>query len=196
MRVIIFLIAFVAASYAQSTETMYVIYLNDGSIIRGKIIEIIPNETIKIESAGGNVFVFKVSQIKSVKKEQIIRSQDSFSNYNPQKYKTQKNIGRYGWASVAGLTLIGSAAMGDEMFATTVIPVVGPFVTMIRIENDPNSTYLPGGKELLITSGILQVSFFSYWMYYLIKDSNYKAKYGLIIKPNTINVGLTLSYNF
>jgi hypothetical protein len=154
---------------------MDVIYLNDGSIIKGEIVEIIPNETIKIESAGGNIFVFKMSQVKSIKKQPIIKSQRVYSNYNPQKYQTQKNIGRYGWAAVAGLTLIGSAAMGDDMFATTVIPVVGPFITMIRIENYPNSTYLPGGKELLLTSGILQVSFFSYWIYYLIKDSNYKA---------------------
>ena len=196
MRVIIFLFAFIAASYAQSPQTIDVIYLKDGSIIKGKILEIIPDETIKIESAGGNVFVFRMSQIKSVKKERIIKPQNGYSNYNPQKYKTKKNVGRFGWASVAGLTLIGSAAMGDEMFATTVIPVVGPFITMIRIENDPNYDYLPGGKGLLLTSGILQVSFFSYWMYYVIKDSNYKAQYGLNINPNITNIGLTLSYNF
>lgn len=65
MRIIIFLFVFIAASYAQSTETIYVIYLNDGSIIKGKILEIIPNESVKIESAGGNIFVFKVSQIKT-----------------------------------------------------------------------------------------------------------------------------------
>ena len=145
---------------------------------------------------GGNVFFFKMSEIKSMKKEPINKTQTVLFNYNPQKYKTMKNVGRYGWAAVAGLTLIGSAAMGDEMFATTVIPVVGPFVTIIRIENTPGGTYLPGGKGLLLTSGILQVSLFSYWMYYVIKDSNYKAQYGLNIKPNMTNMGFTLSYNF
>jgi len=196
MRVIIFLLMFIIFSHAQSNETVDVIYLKDGSIIKGKIIEIIPNETLKIKSTSGYIFIFKNSQIKKIRKESILKSKIGYLNYNPKKYETQKNIGRYGFASVAGLTLIGSLAMGDEMFATTVIPVVGPFITIIRIENDPNSTYLPGGKELLLTSGILQASFFTYWIYYLIKDSNYKNKYGLIIKPNMSNLGLTFSYYF
>lgn len=94
--------------------------------------------------------------------DQYKESNDILS-YNPSKYKTNKNIGRYGWATVAAITLIGSSAMGDKMFATTVIPVVGPFKTIMRIEQDPNGEYLPGGKDLLYTSGILQASFFSWF---------------------------------
>ena len=35
-----------------------VVYLRNGSIIRGVIIEQIPNESLKIQTPGGSVFVF------------------------------------------------------------------------------------------------------------------------------------------
>lgn len=200
MRTLVLFLIFITISYTQNTKTVDVVYLNDGSIIKGRIIEIIPNETIKIESSGGNVFAFKMSNVDSIKNETIIKQSKQYLNYdqtyNPYKYKTQKNIGSLGLAAAIGLTYIGSLAMGDEMFDSTVLPLVGPFVTISRIEKDPYSDYLPGGKGLLLTSGILQVSLFTYWMYYLIADSDYKSKHRLSVIPNVNNVGLTFSYNF
>lgn len=133
--------------------------------------------------------------------EDLLRQPESnlfYSNFpqNKNPYSIHKKIGGYGLFASWIITAIGSGIMGDELFGTTIIPVVGPFVTIIRVENTPRGTYLPGGKELLSTSGILQVSFFSYWMYYLIKESNYKVQYGLSIKPNVTNVGITFSYTF
>ncbi len=200
MRILVFFFVFITISYTQNTKTVDVVYLNDGGIIKGRIIEIIPNETIKIESSSGNVFVFKMSNVESIKNETIIEQNKKYlsynQTYNPYKYKTQKNIGSLGLAAAIGLTYIGSLAMGDEMFDSTVLPLVGPFVTISRIEKDPYSDYLPGGKELLLTSGILQVSFFSYWVYYLVKDSDYKSKHRLSVIPNVNNIGFTFSYNF
>jgi len=45
-----------------------VIYMKDGSVIKGLIIEQVPNEYIKIQS-GQNVFVYQVSEIKKFTKE-------------------------------------------------------------------------------------------------------------------------------
>lgn len=195
------IISFVVPTFAQN-KTIDVIYLHGGSIIKGNIIEIVPNKTVKIRTIGGGVFVFKMSEVKNIKKGKMsFRSSEPTnsnvsSRYVPDKYSTQKAIGRYGSAATLGLTLIGSAAMGDEMFSTTVIPIVGPFITMIRIENDPDYEYLSGGKVLLITSGALQVSFFSYWMYYVIKDSSYKDKHRISFQPNFKNPGVILVYRF
>ncbi|MCL2040306.1 MAG: hypothetical protein FWG85_07750 [Bacteroidetes bacterium] len=47
-----------------------VVYLKNGSIIRGTIMEIIPDQTIKIES-GNNLFVYKMEEISEIKKEKI-----------------------------------------------------------------------------------------------------------------------------
>jgi hypothetical protein len=49
-----------------------VVYLKDGSIIRGTLIEQVPGETIKIETRDGNVFVIKIAQIEKFTKEPLI----------------------------------------------------------------------------------------------------------------------------
>ncbi len=214
MRTLIFLFVFITISFTQNTKAVDVVYLNDGSIIKGDIIEIIPNETIKIKIIGGNVFVFQMSTVKSIKQEieslssveqdtktdKLINETKKYpgfdSSYNPNEYSLLKNIGRIGGASVGLATMIGSLAMGDEYFGTTVIPIVGPFITYFRVESDPYSTFLPGGEELLLIAGITQVGFFSLWIISLISESTYKSEHRLSLMPNTNNVGFTLSYNF
>jgi hypothetical protein len=46
-----------------------VIYLKSGSIIRGMIIEQVPNKSIKIETSGRNVFVYQMEEIEKITKE-------------------------------------------------------------------------------------------------------------------------------
>jgi hypothetical protein len=46
-----------------------VVSLKNGSIIRGSIIEIIPDKTIKIETADRNLFVFQMSEVAKITKE-------------------------------------------------------------------------------------------------------------------------------
>lgn len=47
-----------------------VVYLKNGSVIHGIIIEQIPNESIKIKS-GQNTFVFKITEVKKMTKEEV-----------------------------------------------------------------------------------------------------------------------------
>ncbi|MDA3866986.1 MAG: hypothetical protein PF489_09615, partial [Salinivirgaceae bacterium] len=46
-----------------------VVYLKNGSIIRGVIIEQVPNKSIKIETADRNVFVYQMDEIEKLTKE-------------------------------------------------------------------------------------------------------------------------------
>lgn len=55
--------------YAQNTDYQEVVYLKNGGIIRGTIIEQIPSEKLKIETKDGNVFVFTYSEIARITKE-------------------------------------------------------------------------------------------------------------------------------
>jgi len=54
---------------AQSQQLDEVVYLKNGSIIRGIIIEQVPNKTIKIKTADENLFVFKMDEIEKITKE-------------------------------------------------------------------------------------------------------------------------------
>lgn len=57
-----------------------VVYLKNGSIIRGIIIEQIPNKSIKIETADRNVFVFQIDEIEKFTKEPFKRKRDNSIN--------------------------------------------------------------------------------------------------------------------
>ena len=58
-----------------------VVYLKNGSIIRGIIIEQVPNESMKIETANGSLFVLKFSEVEKMTRERVIeQSQDAASS--------------------------------------------------------------------------------------------------------------------
>lgn len=61
-----------AMSQIQSTNLQDVVYLKDGSAIRGTIIEQIPTESLKIQTRDGSVFVYDIQQVKRIVKEPIL----------------------------------------------------------------------------------------------------------------------------
>ena len=67
-----FMISLVSAKYAAA-QTNYedVVYLKNGSVIHGMIIEQIPNESIKIRTADRNIFVFRIDEIEKMTKEEV-----------------------------------------------------------------------------------------------------------------------------
>jgi len=63
-------------SFGQSNY-QDVVYLKNGSIIRGVIIEQVPNKSIKIETADRSVFVYQMDEIEKLTKEAILRTRGS-----------------------------------------------------------------------------------------------------------------------
>lgn len=53
------------------TESIDVVYLKNGSVIKGTIIEQIPNVSIKIKTKDGNVFVYKMEEIEKTTREEL-----------------------------------------------------------------------------------------------------------------------------
>jgi hypothetical protein len=47
-----------------------VVYLKNGSVIKGLIIEQVPNESLKIQTADGSIFVYEMNQVAKIAKEQ------------------------------------------------------------------------------------------------------------------------------
>lgn len=54
--------------FAQS-DYQDVVYLKNGSVIRGIIIEQVPNVSIKIQTADRNIFVYNISEVEKITKE-------------------------------------------------------------------------------------------------------------------------------
>ena len=67
--VCVMVFAFAAAAPVFAQERVDVVYLKNGSVVRGTIVEQVPNESIKIETADGSVFVFKMSEVEKIVRE-------------------------------------------------------------------------------------------------------------------------------
>ena len=100
-----------------------VIFLKNGSMIKGKIIEIIPEKSIKIEIVGGSIFTYPMSEIEKITKESakpvplvaVISDNDNSS-------MSGLSFGIFG-GSAAGA---GNFSSGGEAFATWIKNIV-PF---------------------------------------------------------------------
>lgn len=188
-------------------NTYYIIIQKNKSIGRARVINVRENisalQIISLNSKtnigiGDELILDTTSDSEA---EDLLKQSESnlFSssftqNENP--YSIHKKISGYGLLISWAITAIGSGAMGDQMFGTTVIPVVGPFLTIIRIENNRYGYYLPGGQGLLTVSGIVQSSFAIYFIYSLINSSNWKPHSRFSITPMMNYNGISISYNF
>lgn len=66
--------------YSQSIQD--VIYLNDGSILRGLIIEEVPGDSYKIESRDGNVYAVQAGEVEKLTKERMRERNFGFWGFN------------------------------------------------------------------------------------------------------------------
>ena len=190
----------VSMLYPQDNPNVDTVILIDGSTIKGTIVEFVSGKYIRITTTGGSEIQIDMAEVESIQRGPIIlpnvSPQNNQYDRNHLNYKAKISFCKYGWATTAGITLIGSAAMGDKSFSTTVIPVVGPFMTISQIESDSDLDYLPGAKNMLLASGILQASFVSCWILYEILDMSAEPQHALTIYPQTEKLGLTAVYRF
>jgi hypothetical protein len=103
---------------AQSNNYQDVVYLKNGSVIKGTIVEQILNVSIKIETRDGNLFVYKMDEIEKLTKE-ISRYRNSAGNRNFGQSQFNKPQGYMGLIEVGGGIGIGAWA-ADRVSLTMV----------------------------------------------------------------------------
>ncbi|MDR2652951.1 MAG: porin family protein [Prevotellaceae bacterium] len=69
-KLLLILATFISTVAFSQTNYQDVVYLKNGSIIHGIIVEQIPNTSVKIQTADNNVFVFKMDEIEKLTKEE------------------------------------------------------------------------------------------------------------------------------
>ena len=148
----------------QKTVEEDVVYLVNGNIIRGKIIEYKSGEYVKIKSYGGNVWVFKEGEIDKIVKEKVVQESDLIQIKKEKGYYNYTGIGilagsRYSNLSapfsiqtVNGYQSKGSlyfgGGIGVEFFEEISMPVFADL--RYRLLNNEFSPYLfaQGGYSL------------------------------------------------
>lgn len=68
---ILFAILFMGLAVSAQTNMRDVVHLKNGGITKGIIIEQIPNESIKVQTADGSIFVYKMEEVEKMTKETI-----------------------------------------------------------------------------------------------------------------------------
>jgi len=74
MRYLIGILAvgLILTSFCPAQESYEdVVYLKNGGIMHGKIIEMIPEKSVKLQTRDGNVHVFEMAEIERIKKETV-----------------------------------------------------------------------------------------------------------------------------
>ncbi|MCX7985258.1 MAG: hypothetical protein N3A63_10200 [Bacteroidetes bacterium] len=69
---------FIITSIVYTQTIKDVVYLKNGSIVKGTIIEMIPNQSIKIQTGDGSIFVYSMAEIDRITKEEVSKSTGSF----------------------------------------------------------------------------------------------------------------------
>lgn len=82
-------------SLGFSQQMRDAVHLKNGGLVYGTIIEIIPDETIKIQTADGSIFVYRMDEIEKITKEAIQNSKSSVPKDIIKKgYKGFFNLGK------------------------------------------------------------------------------------------------------
>ena len=72
-----------------------VVYLKNGSIIYGIIIEQVPNKSIKVQTKDGSVFVYRIDEIEKFSKVEKVQSSNEDTNNKKRKIK------RFGYTNIS-----------------------------------------------------------------------------------------------
>jgi hypothetical protein len=120
---ILFALLWFAANFCMGQNGYEdVVYLKNGSIIRGMIMEQIPNQTLKIQTADRNLFVFTFDQIEKITKDAIPTEKPEKSSENPNEYPRGRftfilegNIGLTSVSNRAGGSGLGISSLGGTL---------------------------------------------------------------------------------
>jgi TM2 domain-containing membrane protein YozV len=108
--------------YSQQEELQDIVYLKNGSIIRGDIVEQVPGQSIKIRTADGSVFVYQMGEVEKITKEAPVTSEA------PKPIKSRKEPALACVMSILlpglGQFYNGEAAKGAIMLGASVFGVV------------------------------------------------------------------------
>lgn len=69
MKKILLIITTLITTLIYSQNKIDVVYLKNGSIVKGNIVKIVPKKDIKLTTENGSIFIFKMSDIDKIEKE-------------------------------------------------------------------------------------------------------------------------------
>lgn len=146
-------------SFAQS-DLVDVIYLKNGSIIRGIVVEQVPGQAVKLQTGDGNLFVFETDEIMKMTREAAKSAQPAPSTSNVESprdewgrtYRQNKDIAD--GSRTKGIAFLSTG--GGLMVAGATLVTIG-YVLRSSLTRNQHVTYLTVGY----VAGAASVPFFA-----------------------------------
>ena len=124
--------------YVAAQQLEEVVYLKDGSVVRGVILEQVPGKTLKIQIIGGNQFVYKIEDVIKITKEPV----QYYQYYQqPQYQQRQQAQPQYQQAQPQ------SSRMPNPMTIATTPKVKQPIDWSVRYKGEVNLGFAITGKK-------------------------------------------------
>ena len=135
--------------YAQDLQE--VVYLKNGSVIKGVIIEQTPNESLKIQTSDGSIFAYKMIDVLKITKEaQTNTNTHQRATINQNRKDFGLKSGYKGYLDFGYAIAVGDYGMGRIEFTTTQGYQINPYI------------YVGAGTGIhYFTDGYLAVPFFA-----------------------------------
>lgn len=145
---VLFAVMFVCCDVFAQNNLQDVVYRKDGSILRGIIIEQVPNESLKIQTTDGNVFVLQMSEIERMSKEE-----SSIINRNAPQMGSLDDVDSlcYMGKRDAQENYTGKGSLSGVTTAVTILtsPLIGLIPAAIGSSSDVNDSKLDYPSQTL-----------------------------------------------
>ena len=197
---------FSTKTFAQQ-NMIDVLYLKNGSIIRGYVIEQIPNKHIKIQTKDGSIFVFKMDEviktIKEIDQNKINKSEKLENELRNEviinRIRSRKNFDLIGLILVYGLTIVGDLSIGNGLdYPIILIPGLGPVIASGQVDEDKyiNPNNADRDQTLFLISGIIQTAFIIDYIVSSKEENRISNKISYNVQVNPENIKIGLNFNF
>lgn len=157
LRIVLSMTLLVLAQLCSAQQTVEVVHLKNGSMIKGMIIEQVPNESIKIQTSDGSVFVYQMSEVEKITKEVVLEK----STGSVSKIAAPLDRDRSGYVNVTELSY--GIGMGDYSGTAT----LGGSSYDFQDANNDNYVRLTTANGIGLLDGMLSVGIGVGLEYYL-----------------------------
>ena len=123
-----FAATFILTSAALAQETQDVVYLKNGSIVRGMVIEQVPGKSLKIKTSDGSIFVYTMDEVEKITKEGFPRSMNAPGTFEGKTLDVGVTAGYWfsGNVVIQGVDIDKDGAFLLRLFADSyLVPKVG-----------------------------------------------------------------------
>ncbi len=115
---VVMAVLFLAAISVQAQNLQEVVYLKNGSVVRGVIIEQIPGSSLKIQTADGSIFAYKMEEVEKISKE-APQGSSGYANFGGRTDGKGLKAGYRGFVDLGYSIGVGDFGEGRAEFATS-----------------------------------------------------------------------------